>query len=215
MKSMIFWGAGGHARVLRDCMDNDEFRLIAVFDNDPQQGSPFSDVPVFHAERGFDAWRTECPEEAPGFLIAVGGDRGRERIELADWLIGRGLQPLTARHSTAYIAGRTKLGAGCHVLAHAVVAAGVRLGRQCIINTGAIVDHECRLADGVHVGPGACISGCVDVGAFSFIGAGATILPRLRIGPSAIVGAGATVIRDVEEGQVVAGNPARPIRQEQ
>lgn len=41
------------------------------------------------------------------------------------------------------------------------------------------------------------------------IGVGAVLLPRVRIGKDSIVGAGAVVTRDVEEGVLVTGSPAR------
>jgi acetyltransferase-like isoleucine patch superfamily enzyme len=44
------------------------------------------------------------------------------------------------------------------------------------------------------------------------IGTGAVILPGVTIGIGAVVGAGAVVTRDVPEGMVVAGNPARILR---
>jgi len=44
------------------------------------------------------------------------------------------------------------------------------------------------------------------------IGANVTILPGVEIGPSALVGAGSVVSRDVPEGAVVVGNPARVIK---
>lgn len=46
-----------------------------------------------------------------------------------------------------------------------------------------------------------------------WIGAGAVVLPGVRVGRGAIVAAGAVVTRDVEPMTVVAGVPARPIRQ--
>jgi acetyltransferase-like isoleucine patch superfamily enzyme len=45
------------------------------------------------------------------------------------------------------------------------------------------------------------------------IGANATILPGVIIGEDVLVGAGAVVVKDVPAGMVVAGNPARVIRQ--
>jgi acetyltransferase-like isoleucine patch superfamily enzyme len=45
------------------------------------------------------------------------------------------------------------------------------------------------------------------------IGSGATILPNLTIGEHAIVGAGSVVTRDVPDYAIVAGNPARVLRQ--
>jgi len=48
-----------------------------------------------------------------------------------------------------------------------------------------------------------------------FIGVGAILIGSnftdLRIGKDAKIGAGAVVVRDVESGETVAGNPARPI----
>jgi maltose O-acetyltransferase len=46
-----------------------------------------------------------------------------------------------------------------------------------------------------------------------WIGGGAILLPGVRIGRNAVVGAGAVVSRDVSANTVVAGNPARVIRE--
>ena len=45
------------------------------------------------------------------------------------------------------------------------------------------------------------------------IGSGATILSKVTIGENAIVGAGSVVTKDVPANTIVAGNPARPLRQ--
>ena len=46
-----------------------------------------------------------------------------------------------------------------------------------------------------------------------WVGGGAILLPGVRIGRNAVVGAGAVVSRDVLANTVVAGNPARVIRE--
>lgn len=46
-----------------------------------------------------------------------------------------------------------------------------------------------------------------------WIGAGATILKGVRIGQDAVVGTGAVVTSDVPAGAIVAGNPARVVKQ--
>jgi maltose O-acetyltransferase len=46
-----------------------------------------------------------------------------------------------------------------------------------------------------------------------WLGGGAILLPGVRIGRNAVVGAGAVVTRNVPANTVVAGNPARVIRE--
>lgn len=53
----------------------------------------------------------------------------------------------------------------------------------------------------------------VVIGDDVWIGARAIILPGVHIGSGAIVGAGAVVTKDVPEFAIVAGNPARVIKQ--
>lgn len=52
----------------------------------------------------------------------------------------------------------------------------------------------------------------VVIGDGSDLGAGCIVLPGVRIGRGVQVGAGAVVTRDVADGSVVAGNPARVLR---
>lgn len=50
------------------------------------------------------------------------------------------------------------------------------------------------------------------IGQNCFIGGRTMILPGVTIGDHCIVGAGSVVVRDVPDGSIVAGNPARVIR---
>jgi len=185
-----------------------------VFDNDSQRSSPFAGIPIYHGERGFDAWIEDRGRAAGlGFLVAIGGAGGVERRQIHDRLQARGLIPLNAIHPSAFVAPCAELEAGVQILAKAAVCVETKIGACSIVNTSASVDHECRIGSGVHIGPGATLAGCVTVEDYAMIGAGAVVLPRLRIGNRAIVGAGAVITRDVAAGSVVAGNPAQFVRE--
>ena len=53
----------------------------------------------------------------------------------------------------------------------------------------------------------------VQIGDKAWVGFGCIVLPGVTIGEGAVVGAGSVVTRDVAPWTVVAGNPARPIRE--
>jgi len=214
LKEMIFWGATGQAKVLRECLKLSGIKLVSLFDNNESLVAPFDDVPLYFGKKELEAWITERKLNNPvGFLVAIGGDKGKDRIEIQEYLESYGLIALIAKHPTAVIADNVKIGSGSQILANSTLCVETTIGRGCIVNTGAIVDHECYLYDGVHVCPGATLAGCVLVEPYSMIGTGAVVLPRIRIGKGAIVGAGAVVIEDVPSYSVVVGNPARVIKE--
>ena len=209
VRELVFWGATGQARVLREALDPDAARLVALVDNRAID-SPFAGVPLLHGERGLDEWLAGRGGAGElGCAVAVGGEHGRDRLELLTLLEARGLRPESIVHPRGFVAGDAQLGDGCQVLAQAAVCSGARLGRCVIVNTGASVDHDCRVGDGAHIAPGARLAGEIEVGARAFIGIGAAVLPRLTIGEDAVVGAGAVVTADVAPQTTVVGVPAR------
>lgn len=214
MNPVIFWGATGQAKVLRDALPLDT-KVVALFDI-RDVTSPFNGVPIFQGEEGFSQWEQRYRDHRQvRACVAIGGTLGHDRLKRMVWLQSRGYAPLTVAHSTAFIAKDALINDGCHILAMGAICAGANLGKAVIVNTKASIDHDCVLGDGVHIAPGATLAGEVVVGEFAFVGTGAVVLPRIRIGPNAIVGAGAVVTRDVAAGETVAGNPARVHRKSQ
>lgn len=206
---VLLWGGTGQAKVVKPILDDAGHEIALVFDRNPKVEAPFADVGLIHSERERDEFIARHHRKGLGFVVAIGGDHGRERTDIGEQLISEGLIPLSPVHSSAWIAESASVGAGVQVLAMAAVSEGAIVGDFCVLNTSSSVDHGTRLGAGVHVMPGATVTGEVEVGDFATIGANATVLPRITIGSGAVVGAGAVVTKDVPTKTVVVGNPAR------
>lgn len=213
-KKYILWGAAGHALVLAEAISRTGGRVVALVDNDPDAVSPLSGIPVHTGTAGFIRWlEQESPRGCMLYgLVAIGGNRGQDRIDIQAMMQARGIAFPSLTHPDATVHTGAQIGEGTQVLAKSLIAAGATVGRACIINHRAGVDHECRLGDGVHVAPGATLCGCVTLEDNVLVGAGAVILPRVRVGANSTIGAGAVVIRDVPSNSVVVGNPARLVQ---
>jgi sugar O-acyltransferase (sialic acid O-acetyltransferase NeuD family) len=208
----IIWGAKGHGMVVRDVLDNYDCHLLAVFDINKDLDPPFREIPLLFNHEGFENWLSSLDITSPlGFVVAMGGARGKDRILTAEYLTSFDLQPISFIHPWTSVCSDVVIGYGVQIMAGACISTRVRIGDQTIINHMANVDHECILGKGVHIAPGATLAGCITVQDHVMIGVGATILPNLTIEKDAIVGAGAVVTKDVEAGSVVTGVPARII----
>lgn len=105
--------------------------------------------------------------------------------------------------SSARIGDALFLQESANISSNCVIGNGVR------INIGAKVMHDVHIGNFCSVAPNAVLLGGVCIGALSYIGANATVLPGVKIGSQSMVGAGAVVTRDVSEGKVVKGVPAK------
>ncbi len=87
--------------------------------------------------------------------------------------------------------------------------AGVHIDEHCLIASGVtILSHDhCKRVDGQP------LLADTYIGKRCFIAVNATILPGVHIGDEVIVGAGAVVTKDVPSNVIIAGNPAKIIRE--
>lgn len=144
---------------------------------------------------------------------ALGLSSGEHRVRAATALAPAGLgEPIPLVDPTAIVASTAVVAHGAYVNAGVVIASNTRIGCYANVNRSASVGHDCELGFGSSLGPAVTLTGHVVIGAGAFVGAGAVVLPGVRIGVGSMVGAGAVVTRDVADGHVVVGNPARTLR---
>jgi sugar O-acyltransferase (sialic acid O-acetyltransferase NeuD family) len=194
---MIFFGAGGHAKVVIEAWMASGGKVTAIYDDNVNIKNLL----------GISVGGKYKPNLSPGenAFIAIGNNT--TRLDVSTMIIenfGRVMHPM------AVISPSATIDAGSVVMAGAVIQADTSVGRHCIINTSASVDHDCIIGSFVHIAPGVTLCGDVKIGEGAFIGAGATILPGVSVGKWAIVGAGSVVTTVVPEGAIVRGIPAKP-----
>ncbi|MNL42296.1 putative acetyltransferase EpsM [compost metagenome] len=145
-----------------------------------------------------------------GFVIAIGNPYGHIRIQLHEYLVAKGLSPVSFADASAIIDTDVRVEEGAQIMRGSYVNTKSRIGRQCILNTKSLVEHHCLLEDGVEIGPSATLCGRVSVGQNTWIGAGTTVLPYLKIDKNVIVGAGSVVTKSILQPEsVFYGNPAQ------
>lgn len=85
----------------------------------------------------------------------------------------------------------------------------------CTIGEGTKIDYNCHIAHNVNIGKhcliiaGTIIGGSVTIGDNCYLGIGCMIRNKVKIGNNVTIGMGAVVTKDVPDGQIVAGNPAK------
>jgi sugar O-acyltransferase (sialic acid O-acetyltransferase NeuD family) len=207
----VLIGAGGHARAVIEAVHGGDMELVACTDPRTElHGTMLDGVAVVGGDDRLAALRADGVMAAVLALGAVGDNALRARLfEALSTEHGFALPPVISRH--AAVAQTATVGAGCVVLAMAVVGPGAVLGRNVIVNSGAIVEHDCTIGDHAHVASGATLGGAVAVGACAHVGLGAAVRHAQRIGDGALVAAGAVVVTDVPAGATVMGCPAREV----
>jgi len=118
----------------------------------------------------------------------------------------------TLTHPTATIGTDTRLERGVVVAAGAHLGINVAVGEHAHVGMGATVSRDVRIGGCVTLCPNSAVAGGVIIEDDVFVGIGAVIAHELVIAAGALIGAGAVVVEDVAPGQVVVGNPARPLR---
>jgi UDP-3-O-[3-hydroxymyristoyl] glucosamine N-acyltransferase len=113
-------------------------------------------------------------------------------------------------------------------IGNVIIEDNVDIGANCCVDRGALSDtlikegtkldnlihvaHNDTIGKNCFVAAGAVFSGSVSIGDGCFIGVSASFKERVRVGNDVVVGMGAVVIRDIPDGDVVAGVPAKSLK---
>ena len=194
-KPVVLIGAGGHARVLIDCLLLCGRTILGVVDPNLAQGDRIHGTIVLGAD---DVVFEYSPEK----VVLVNGigmvEYSCTRKIVGESMRHRGYKFCSVIHPRSIIADHVQLEEGVQIMAGAVVQSGTTIGRDSIINTGVVVDHDCVIGSGSHICPGVTLAGSVTVGNEVMLGCGSTVLPGMGIGSCSVIGAGSLINTNVE-----------------
>lgn len=140
-------------------------------------------------------------------IVAIGNSIARRKY--SKQIRAHGKEPAILIHPAVRIPESASIGSGTVVMGETVVYPGVTIGEDVLIDPATTFGVDNRIADGVYICPGCHLGAYVTLGEESFLGMGVVVVPERTIGRRAVVGAGAVVFRDIPEGKLAFGNPAR------
>jgi sugar O-acyltransferase (sialic acid O-acetyltransferase NeuD family) len=193
---------GGFSEIIEIC-EAQNIKLVGVIDNN--LSGTYCGYPVL----GNDNDAAKILALHPDIPVHISPDQPSLRTKIFTYYARLGAQFATLRHPSATLAPSAKLGDGCVMHAGASISSFSILGRGVKVNTSANVTHDVTVQDFVSIAPGAVVLSRCILGEGAYIGGNSTILPEVYVGARAIVGAGSVVTRDVPDGAIVYGNPAR------
>jgi len=149
-------------------------------------------------------------------VVGIGDGRLREKIERR--CEDAGLSIGTLKAPTTRILAESVIGRGAVLCDSVIITSNVVIGRSFQCNLNSYVAHDCVIGDYVTFAPNVCCNGNIRIENYAYVGTGAVFTQGkaeapIIVGEGALVGMGSVVTKSVPAYTVVAGNPARPIRE--
>ncbi len=121
----------------------------------------------------------------------------------------------------AIIRDEVAIGDNAVIMMGAVINIGAEIGARTMIDMNAVLGGRATVGEDCHVGAGAVLAGVIEppsadpvvLGNNVMVGANAVLLEGVQVGEGAVVAAGAIVTQNVPAYTVVAGVPAKVIKE--
>ncbi len=211
-KKLVIIGGEGNGGVIASCIEEMRLRYnnteweVAGFINDYE--STVSGYPVL----GGTADVQDILQRYPDYYL-MWGIHTIGRNYLIEKVFNKVNLPrerlATIVHPSAFVAPNAHLEPGVFIMSNCYVGPAAHIGLCSMLMANAIVAHNTRVGPLCHFSAGSITSSYDTIGKCSSISFGAVVLEKKNIGNFAVAGASSLVTKDIPDGEIHIGTPAR------
>ncbi len=210
-KPTVLFGNGKYASAIYHYLTHDSDLNVVAFTVDEQYIDTLNkhELPVV----AFETVEEFYPPDEFGMLVAL-GFRQQNQLRYQHYLQAKqkGFQFASYVASTASV-WNAEIGENCIILDDVVMQPFVTIGANTIISGSAYIGHHTIVGNSCFISAHATIGGSVTIDEFTLIGMNSSVKEFIKIGKSCTIGSSAAVISNIDDGQTVAGVPAKQIDQ--
>lgn len=209
MKSVII-GAGKYGEVYLTYLQESGIEIVGFLDDDPAiQGTTLREIPVLGPLSILPKLKSLYGVDA--IYCPLGNNR--LRVKLLSEARDLGYKIPNYIHPSAIISPNVAIGEGVYILLGSHIMPDTRIEDFVMISMDVNVAHHNILKSGTFLSTGCNFGASIVAEKYTYCGIGTTIMTGIkRLGENSLIGAGAVVIKDVPDGAVVAGVPAKIIK---
>jgi sugar O-acyltransferase (sialic acid O-acetyltransferase NeuD family) len=212
MEDIFIFGASDHAKVVIDIVELEaRYRIRGLLDSHVPKGRVIAGYEVLGTEHDLPSL-TETTGVRQG-IVGIGDNWTRKRVtdclrkHVPDFRFG------VAVHPSAYLSRDADPGPGTIIMGRVFIGIGTKIMEGCVLSSKASFEHDSTMHPFSSLGAGVTCGGHVNVGICSAICIGVTVAHKTSVGDYAVVGSGSTIVRNIPDGVVAYGAPARVVRQ--
>jgi sugar O-acyltransferase (sialic acid O-acetyltransferase NeuD family) len=214
-KVVIIGGKGTAVVIAEQIYDAHErfgmdIEVLGFAFDDPAYKDGINGWPVLCGTR--EAYDMFKHDESVKFVYALyRSDILKERIALRDSLNIPIDRFLSFVHPSAYIAKSAQLGKANIILANCAINCNVIMGNYNTMQTGSLIGHDTHIGNNNFIAAHTCIGSNLKIGNGNFTGLNCSIKNFVVMGDYNLIGMASNVVKDVSDGNILIGNPAKPL----
>lgn len=209
MKSIII-GAGTYGEVYSAYLKESGIEVVGFLDDDIKlQGKSIHGIPVLGGLNLMESLKKEYGVEA--VYCPLGNNSLRVRLLSKAKQVGYHTPSYV--HPSVQISPGVTIGEGVYVLLGTNIMPYAVIEDYVMISMNVNLAHHSILRQGVFLSTGCNFGASITAEENAYCGIGTTIMTGVhRLGKDCLIGAGAVVIKDVADGAIMAGVPAKTIK---